>query len=313
MAERHSLTLLTIAAQNHGVCARQELLDAGVSRSSIDRRIRIGFLSIAHPGVYMIPQLRNELTRHSAALKAVPNSVASRRTAASLNNFQLREIDHLIHITAPNGRSQRLDGVRVHETRRITVDDIVERSDGLRFTSPARTVVDLAGELSRNRLRHLVQTEIAAKHLVPSELQACISSLARRGLPGIGRLRPLMIHLFDADPLAGSELERKVQYQLADRGLTGFIAQFRPPWFDGIRGVVDFADADSMVIVEADGRRWHATEQAMADDRRRDRLATTHGWVVLRVSWSEVVHRPAATFAEIQDVVQARRRALNAA
>lgn len=273
----------------------------------------MGFLAVSHSGVYVVPQLSDDLTKHVAALKAVPDSVVSRRSAALLNGFALLPSDALIHITAPNGRSQRLHGVRVHETRRITADDVVDREDGVRLTSAARTVVDLAGELGRHRLRHLVQTEIAAKHLVPSELQACISSLARRGLPGVGKLRPLMIQLFDPEPVTESELERKVQFQLTAHELTGFGAQFRPPWFDGIRGVVDFADARSMVIVEADGRRWHATEQAMADDRRRDRLATAHGWVVLRVSWSEVVHRPAATFAEIQDVVQARRLAINAA
>ena len=60
-------------------------------------------------------------------------------------------------------------------------------------------------------------------------------------------------------------------------GITSLLRQFRPPWFDGVRGTVDFADPAARVILEVDGRSWHATSQAMADDRRRDRVAAGHG------------------------------------
>jgi very-short-patch-repair endonuclease len=44
----------------------------------------------------------------------------------------------------------------------------------------------------------------------------------------------------------------------------------------------------------------------MADDRRRDRAAVRHGWVVLRVTWADVTDRPAATAQEIAAVVAGR-------
>ena len=72
--------------------------------------------------------------------------------------------------------------------------------------------------------------------------------------------------------------------------------------------MVDVAEPTSQVIVEADGRRWHATEQAMVDDRRRDRTAAANGWLVLRVMWDDVVERPEAVAAEIEAAVARRSR-----
>ncbi len=101
-----------------------------------------------------------------------------------------------------------------------------------------------------------------------------------------------------------SELEWRLT-ELVDQR---FRRQFRPLWYDGTRGVVDLAEPTSRVIVEADGRRWHAIEQAMADDRRRDRQAAANGWLVLRVMWDDVVRHPATTAAQIAAVVAQRSR-----
>ena len=46
----------------------------------------------------------------------------------------------------------------------------------------------------------------------------------------------------------------------------------------------------------------------MVDDRRRDRDAAAHGWLVLRVTWADVVERPAITASEIAEVLDARQR-----
>ncbi|MDH3300933.1 MAG: endonuclease domain-containing protein [Acidimicrobiia bacterium] len=85
-----------------------------------------------------------------------------------------------------------------------------------------------------------------------------------------------------------------------------FEPQFRPPWYDGLRGVVDFAHPNLRLVVEADGRRWHSREQEMAADRRRDRLAARHGWVTMRFTWAEITGRPAAVASELRAVVATR-------
>ena len=52
--------------------------------------------------------------------------------------------DPRIHVLVPHGRSPEMEGVVVHRCRRIDPVDIVERADGIRLTSPPRTIFDSA-------------------------------------------------------------------------------------------------------------------------------------------------------------------------
>lgn len=115
-----------------------------------------------------------------------------------------------------------------------------------------------------------------------------------------------MGELFRDEPVAQSMLEARVEEMLVGAGITSLCRQFRPPWFDGVRGTVDFADPMAGVILEVDGRSWHSTSQAMAEDRRRDRVAAGHGWVVLRVVADEVALRPSSVIEEVRAVLVSR-------
>jgi hypothetical protein len=50
------------------------------------------------------------------------------------------------------------DGVRIHRVPHLHPDDVVTLPSGLRVTSVARTLVDLAEDLSRDELREAFQT-----------------------------------------------------------------------------------------------------------------------------------------------------------
>ena len=116
-----------------------------------------------------------------------------------------------------------------------------------------------------------------------------------RGVSGVARLRRVLAGLLDDQPVPDSILERRFADLLDRHALDGFERQVRPPWYDGRRGVVDFADRAAGLIVEVDGRQWHATTQAMADDRRRDRQAAVRGWQVVRLMWADIVDGPEQT------------------
>ncbi|MDH4280110.1 MAG: DUF559 domain-containing protein, partial [Acidimicrobiia bacterium] len=151
-----------------------------------------------------------------------------------------------------------------------------------------------------------VQTQIRDGSPSPAELIACFDANARRGVNGITALRQVLTPMFAQADVEASALEHALGGLLETHGIRGFVSQYRPPWFDGIRGAVDFADPELRIVLEADGRRWHRRDQEMAIDRRRDRLAAAHGWITLRVTWAEVVQRPASTAAEIKAAVDRR-------
>lgn len=311
MAGRTDQAILGIAAVASGVCTRAELRDAGVAERTIGERMRAGFLVRVGPGVYEVPELADDDTPYHRAAKAYPQGAISQASAARLWGMPVApaEVGAPVEVSVPRpfGARRRVHQVVAHRVRRLEVEDLAEARPGLVVTAPARTIVDLAGTtIGDRRLRHVAQTAVVAGRATLGEVAASLQRVGDRGVAGAGRLRRLLAELDDGEPMVDSELERRVAALLGP----GFRRQYRPPWYDGRRGVVDFADPTARVIIEADGRRWHTTGEAMIEDRRRDRTAAANGWLVLRVAWHEVTTGPAALAAELATTVADRRRAV---
>lgn len=309
MAGRIEAMVLKVAAGSAGVCTRAELRAAGVVDRTISARLEAGTLVRTGDGVFEVPALVTADTPLYRAAKAHPSGALSHRTAARLWGLPITpaSTQDPLEVTVPRPASTRpaVPGVIVHRARRWSNTDVARPMPGLSATAPARTMLDLAGVgLGEQRLRHMAQTALTAGLLTVEDLASCLDRVGGRGVAGSGRLRRLVAAFDDGEPVPQSALEWRLAELLDDR----FGRQYRPPWYDGIRGVVDVAEPISRVIVEGDGRRWHATEQAMVEDRRRDRLASLHGWLVLRVTWSDIVVRPETTTAEIDAIVARRTR-----
>lgn len=316
MAGTTNVIMLTLASRASGVVTRAELMEHGLPSSTIAARARQGFLATVWPGLYEVPEMTDERTPLFRAVKSVPDSALAGVSAGRVWRAPLPtpHADEPIHIVAPrNGPRTDMPGVIVHRTRRPFAEDIRFPVPGLPTLSPARTVLDLAGnpQIGDQRLTHIVESQLTAGVLEPSQIVTLLDRPGLRGVGGARRLRAIVEALLDDQPIAGSMLERRFERLLVDHHIAGFRRQVRPPWYDGRRGVVDFADASAKLIVEVDGRRWHTTSQAMTEDRRRDRLAATRGWQVLRVTWSDVVDEPTRTAHQVATALAARRRAVD--
>ncbi len=138
----------------------------------------------------------------------------------------------------------------------------------------------------------------------------CWQRRHRRRVRGMMRLGRVLAELIDDDPFPESELEIQVVRGLRDMGVAGLRPQYRPPWYDGVRGIVDLADPTGRTIIECDGRRHRQVTQAHDDDRRRDRLSTLHGWATVRIGWRELVSDRERALAQIAEIVLLRRRAV---
>ncbi len=300
--------VLTLAANRSGCCTRFDLMELGVASTVIEHYRTEGILEPVRSGVYVVPWFVDERTPQFAALASLPMGAISFVSAGRRYRLPLPADDQGlgIEVTVPIGTGGRsFPGVTVHRTRLPLEVDVVE-IDGLRTTSLARTVFDLASCVGPTRLRHVLQNAMIHGGLDEAEFRACYQTLARRGVRGLKNLRVVMDELFRGEPVAQSILEARVEEMLGAAGITSLRRQFRPPWFDGVRGTVDFADPAARVVLEVDGRSWHSTSQAMADDRRRDRVAAAHGWVVVRVVAEEVALRPSSVIDEIRAVLVSR-------
>jgi hypothetical protein len=91
--------------------------------------------------------------------------------------------------------------------------------------------------------------------------------------------------------------------------LGALIAPFAPrreapfPWWPDRPYRVDVLLPRPKIIIEADGRAWHARVRDFDRDRWRDNEAVAHGYAVLRFTWVHLTCSP-------NDVVRLVRRTL---
>jgi very-short-patch-repair endonuclease len=57
-------------------------------------------------------------------------------------------------------------------------------------------------------------------------------------------------------------------------------------------GRVDLADLRLRLVLEADSMEYHGERSAQDRDCARYTRLTTSGWLVLRFTWEQVMHRP---------------------
>lgn len=290
---------LTAHLTEHLAALATDLVELGIPASTLHRYRQSGLLtSLGHGVVGLASTAEPWQQRIAAARLLYPEAVLSHQTAAQLHGIGFR--DPAIHVTTPHG-SRSKGGVRVHRSAFLP-DDHTRHIGGLPLTSRARTLCDLAATATDDRHYEFLVTDTLVRELTTTQrLLECHAELARAGRTGAGRRRRVFATMFSDRPsMAGSELERRFASVARHAGFQCIEYQFRPPWFDGVRGVVDVAFPAHKLIVELDGRRWHATLDAFENDRARDRLATEHGWRVLRFSWRDVVDHPEQVIASIR-------------
>lgn len=299
--------MVAFAAGRHGVVTRDELVDdLGFGPAMIGERVANGELRPVRRGVYVVVAIESNRSIVAALVRSIEGSAASHHSAAALHGMAIAAATPTVVVA--QGVNVSVRGCRVAQTRHLPPIDRASVT-GIEVTTMARTLCDLAAVLRPRHLRALVQEQTLAGRPPMPALIACHQALARRGRTGTRAMRSVLSDLTDDQPYPASHLERVVADALAGRGVTGLRRQFAPPWYNGIEGVVDFADPLGRTIIEADGRAWHTLDRHAARDRARNRLALANGWVVVRVGWAELTERTEVTVDELVAVLHHRRHA----
>lgn len=132
-----------------------------------------------------------------------------------------------------------------------------------------------------------------------------LDSAVHLGLISPTELEPLLGRLPDVyaeylglvDGRAESGLETHVRLLLRSVGIRTRV-QAR---IDGV-GRVDLLVGDRLVI-ETDGRLWHSDERSFADDKRRDLALAERGYLVLRLSYAQVMHESDYVLSVVRSLV----------
>ncbi len=292
--------LLALLGRSNWVSTRKQLLAGGISSSAIDRRLASGLLRSFGNGVIGLaaaPDRQRQIAR--ACLLAHPSGALSHIAAAYLHELPMGQIPWSPHLVVPHGRPRSLSSPAVvHQSRRLPASDLTVVDD-LRTTTVARTLVDLSQIVTTSRSLFLAEWAIKEGKCSASELRACVEPLLRSGAPGAAARRLVLEQIAD-QPVDLSALEHEFLLLVIANEIPGLIPQYQPPWYDGIRGIVDFADPVKRKIVEIDGRRWHTLTQDTARDRARERTARREGWGLARYGFAEIRHRPLDVIADLR-------------
>lgn len=183
---------------HHHVASRAELRTLGLSDAAVDRLLQAPGVTTPLRGVlaFVDPTgAGHGAAAHArAACLASRHAVASHRTAAALWELPVGA-GRALHVTVPARVHLSLRPYRVHRSTVLGGAHVVHRSDGIRVTSLARTVVDLGALLTDDQLAALVAAVVAGGRCTPAELLDAWVPLRHRGRPGARRVERTLVRL----------------------------------------------------------------------------------------------------------------------
>ncbi|WP_138842330.1 type IV toxin-antitoxin system AbiEi family antitoxin domain-containing protein [Rhodococcus pyridinivorans] len=296
------------------VWTRAMLAEAGISDRAVRTRLRHGGLVRIARGTYMTREDVDALDPvgvHLARARLVGSRLdvdeaLSHVTAAVVHGLDVWDAPlRRIHVTRPPTRSCRVsDDLHIHTS---DLDGDVVDVDGLRVTSLARTVVDVARTLTRPRALVIGDAALRAEptaHLdLPRILAAC------RGRTGIVAAESVARLIDGRSESVGESLSR---LHMIEAGLPMPDLQHEIVVRDGRRYRVDFLWRELGIVGEFDGAGKYTERHDLLAEKEREDALRDLGLEVIRWNWAELsrFHVVVDRFERARRRQQARRAAL---
>jgi very-short-patch-repair endonuclease len=243
------------------------------------------------------------VSRHLDALSELIDSIDQPiwcwgPTSAALEGMDGFVLEPPFHLVTLHGRKVHRFGHHIHVTR---VLDNIDRCTTLGFpaTSPTRTLIDLAATYPIERVTAALDSVLRDGGTSEDFAHRRIAALRKQGRSGPAQLLRAM---------EGHEITRGGQSWL-EREFLRLIHHHRFPRPDtqqvltrrGDRLVrVDAHFADTNVVVELLGYRWHRSRMQMQVDSERVNALQLGGFIVLQFTYADVVNAAPRIFTELR-------------
>jgi very-short-patch-repair endonuclease len=264
----------------------------GLTKRAITYRIEVGELVPVYAGVYAVGYARLEpIAKAAAAVLACGDGAAlSHSSAASLWGMRKRWEDP-IEVTVLTDRKRA--GIRTWRRRVLPPEDI-RHHHGIPVTSPARTALDIAPQLTARALARAVNEARLAGYLHQSELNDVLTRNPRH--PGATAIQQLI-----GKDLTRSELEDDFVAFAERFGLPKPVMNARVAGYE-----VDALFAQQRVIVELDGYEFHKDRGSFESDRERDAITLQAGYPTVRITRRRIHHPAEREAARLQGILNRR-------
>jgi very-short-patch-repair endonuclease len=226
-----------------------------------------------------------------AVLAAGDGALASHMSAATLWRFDgLGRPGAEVEVTVRRPRHPRAVPGIVHRTLDLGPAD-VEPRQVIPRTTPARTLLDIAGRLGSGELEAALDDAERRGLVWRPHLRWRSEELRRRGRQGVPALARLLDRT-DGRPLGDSWLEQAAIRHIVGAGLPVPRVQVKQRKAGGGIARVDLLWDDANLVVELAGHGTHSTRRQRQSDAERAARLGLQSWKVVEFTYEDVVERP---------------------
>jgi len=289
------------AAKQHGVFSASQARIAGYDKHSVARKLASGDWRQHDYRVFGLSSAPSTWERQLwVAVLSRPQAIVGGLSAANLHAIRGFVASRPV-IVVPGSANARSKIARV--IRSEYFDEIeTTRVQGFTVTSMAETLLTIASDVSPRRFEQTLDDLLLAGRAEVSELQRIVEREGGRRRKGIVMLRELVDDRSPAAPTRdASYLERMLERILRKSDLPSWYRE-HPFSISGRASRVDVFVPEWNLVIEADGRNWHARVEDFEVDRRRDNELATRGIQVLRFTYRMLKTDPEGCLATIRSV-----------
>ncbi len=259
-----------------GRASLAQLRRLGVRRRHLSAALAGGALARTRRGRFRLAGLDDHL---DVAIRLT--ATLSHRSAALHHGLEVATAPELPEVTVR--RNRRLSVAQQGEVS-STWRDLAAGSARDGVTVPLQTVVECARDLPFPEALAVADSALRHDRVGPEELRRATDTL--RG-PGAARARRVAS---EASYVAANPFESCLRAIALDAGLD--VVPQHQVTEKGVFAMVDLADPDRRLVVEADSFEHHGGRRGFRKDVRRYTELAVFGWTVLRFTWEDVMLQP---------------------
>ena len=291
-----------MASRQQGLVSRDQLRALGLGDEAVSKAMARGWLHPVFHAVYNVGHRRLSWQGKllAATLACGEGSVISHGSAAWLLGL-VAQHPEAIDLIAPVEAGRKIAGIRRRFVP-LPSGGEVWRREGVPVTSPARTIVDVAGISDSKGLAEVIEQAAILGLLNVSAIDRILNGHRRRGA---NRLRRVIEPWRRYKPgiKIRSRMEAKLLPMLSVAALP--VPETNVRLRVGARTYeVDFLWRRQKVIVETDGGRFHDNPAAGQRDSDRNHALTGAGYRVPRLGWEDLRDRPEETMRELAGLLR---------
>lgn len=285
--------------QTHqGIVARRDLSELEISRSELEAMLGSGELVVVREGVYRhVLWPDTLLSRCAAVCAADPTLVVGCGGAGRI--WQFRRCSRVgLHVSGTGTGLRFIEGPVHHRCPVMPPEHVHHREDGIRLTSPARTVFDLSKHLNPTDLESIIEQGLRRSQFDIAALYDVAALLCRRGRAGSALFAAVLSSRPTGRRAADSHPEIQLRRALAAVGVH-LEPQVSLTLHNGQVVHPDLGDPAARFFIEIDDHEWHGGRLDATYDLQRDRQARLVGARIERVSTDEIDAMPSSLITSL--------------